>query len=66
MLGNGAFGTVYKVMDGTTSTEYALKDVLCLKVTIFRVTLKRQKTSLYEWKPKNNGSVLFQIILPVL
>ena len=29
-LGNGAFGVVYKVRDEETSTDFALKDVLCL------------------------------------
>ena len=32
-LGNGAFGVVYKVRDEETSTDYALKDVLCLNTS---------------------------------
>ena len=35
-------------------------------VTIFSVTLKSQITSFYQWKPKNNGPILFKIILLVL
>ena len=31
-------------------------------VTIFSVTLKSQKTYSYQWKPKNTGLLLFQII----
>ena len=45
---------------------YALSEVKKGFVTIFSVTLKSQNTSLYQWKPKNNGPVLLKIILLVL
>ena len=43
-LGNGAFGVVYKVKDVASSTDYALKDVLCLNTSALRNALREAKT----------------------
>ena len=43
-LGNGAFGVVYKVRDEKNSTDYALKDVLCLNVSEIRKAIREVQT----------------------
>ncbi|XP_078367944.1 serine/threonine-protein kinase PDIK1L-like [Oculina patagonica] len=43
-LGNGAFGVVYKVKDEESSTDYALKDVLCLNASALRNAIREATT----------------------
>ena len=43
-LGNGAFGVVYKVRDETSSTDYALKDVLCVNMSQIRDVFREVQT----------------------
>lgn len=43
-LGAGAFGTVSKVIDESTSTEYALKDITCQSPQMYNDALKEIQT----------------------
>lgn len=43
-VGNGAFGVVYKVKDESTSSIYALKEVLCVKFSEIRNAIREVQT----------------------
>ena len=43
-LGKGTFGVVYKVKDVASSTDYALKDVLCLNTSALRNAIREAIT----------------------